>query len=70
MLEHVDGGDPWWEQQVSRDVSLGSREEAVMPWRDLAVLPGAQTLFYCLVPQAGVTVTAHHGEIRDTALRA
>lgn len=26
---------------MSRDVSLGSRDEAVMPWSDLAVLSGA-----------------------------
>lgn len=54
---------------MSREVVLGSRDEAVMPWCDLAVLPGAGTLFYCAVPQAGVPVTAHHEELWDTALR-
>lgn len=54
---------------MSKEESLCSRDEAVMLWCDLAVLPGAGTFFYCAVPQAGVTVTAHHEELWDTALR-
>lgn len=59
----------WWEHQMSRAVSLGSRDEAVLPWCDLAVLPGAQILLCCVVPQAGDSATAHHEELWDTALR-
>lgn len=62
-------GDAEREQQMSRDVVLGSRGEAVVPWCDLAVLPGAWTLFYSVVPQTGVPVTAHHEKLWDRALR-